>query len=596
MFSSHTERKANDYDVIISGGEGPGAMVAAYEAVITGKKVLLVSNREEAEFLRVQRVYLIEPHRKYLLNLMQETPTDPADIKMIAELCNATVIGLKDIQQFLKRRLQEVGRGYLDSLFLSTISEINLQEGRVIISSVKSKQTTTAEYTFTSLVGADGANHPSATILENDSVPSNPRFTFTLKQLQLPHPHHMTAYFILQRKDKKKITLLPKEDFIISGTALLKDKPDYFWSLSLDKISHKNAGEQQIKCLFAGEITEKLLEAKEYHYDADSYPFEKNEHESLDEYTKRKKSADYINTLEEKIKNETIEKNVLLHIRTLIYAYFKKKLIDLNDFEMHFHMKGHKKDRLKLTIFNVTMSQADQACLEQNEHYFYLMGDAYQTSNYQEGHGLNDAISHAISFGRVMNNEISHQDYNEECEQNKMTIDRSRLSYLGEFLQASMEEMRQKYIVMPYQKSFEAKKQDSAFRFGYFAELSREPTTLELFATARNQANLLQINDALITYKKLIGVGQENRGMAPFHLSICGHVEKDLRDLSECKYVSFQDKPFIFGLLIEIHQAEAQYQNDKLNSSLREARHHKKAEEFKQLLEAVKNTFSAQRK
>jgi hypothetical protein len=601
MFSQHpSEFKSNHYDVIISGGEGPGAMIAAYESLMAGKRVLLVSNREEAEFLREQRIYLNIEYRKYLLNMMQKTPTDAADIKMIAELVSATTISLKDLQAFLKRRLQKVAEetGGLNCLFLSTISQINLQEGKVTVSPIKSTETSKVEYTFTAFVGADGANRPSAKVLADGSVPSNPHFTFSEQQLGFPHPNHMTTYFILKRKDKKRITQLPEEDFIIDETRLYKDdeddddpdEPNYIWSLSLDKMSLQNSDGQQIKCLFAGEITKELLKIKQYNYDVHSYPFEKAKQESPDEYAKRQKSSDYIKMLGEKRKNEIIEKDVLLHIRSLIYSYFKKKDIDLDDFEMHFHMKGQKKDHLKLTVFNVKISEADQAFLEQNNHYFYLVGDAYETSSYQEGHGLKDTFFAAITFGQVMKSEISNEAYNAECKQNKATPEgRFLLLSLGERLHFSMEELRKEYIVMPYQKPHEAKKQEVTFHV--FAP-TREPTTLELFAMARNQANLSQINNAVTTYKKIIDVNQKNRGIASFHLSIQGHVEKDLRDLSRRENISHEDKKLILGLLVEIHTTESRYQGDELIVPALEKRHLRKAEKFKELMTTTKNTPS----
>lgn len=566
------------YDVVISGG-GPGGLVAAIEALKANMSVCVVYNREEDEYLRVQRVYLTQESRIYLLNLLQYTPVDPLDIKLVAELVNATTIAMKDIEGFLKRRLDELPKS-VDYVFLenSTISAIDLPTGKLTVSAIDGLTSTPINYF--SIVGADGTKHHSADVLNSSA--SNPHFTF-IPDTSPKRQNHMSVYFTLTKKNKGPFKL-PDKDFVTSETG------HTLWSLSIDQLSHIKHNGLQVKCSIASEIPEDLLkEIKNYRYDVHSYFLDNDE---------KKHDANFDKMKEEKIKNDATEKRILTLVRSLLLPYFKRNGINLNEFDLEIQMKGQKKDRLKLLAFNIHITQANIAYLEKGDFNFYLIGDAFRTSNYQVGHGLNDAISDAIAFGEVMRGIITNQEYDAKCKafsgvassatNKKEGSELSRMAnaffgrqYLHYFL---MKSIRDRYSdVMPFQAPIA--KQNATFHVGSSSGSSgpsKKTRVLDLFSQAGEFTACGQIHHAIDNYEQILNL-EIVRAHTPFHLSIFGHVDHALKNLRTAVNLLPQDHQRILNLLIRIHHNEGEHHR-KLHHVEEREKHLVEVRSFNELL------------
>src|SRR5438094_7678828 len=99
------------FDVMISGA-GPVGLACAYEALKQNKKVAVITDREMT-FSRVQRIFLDENSRYYLMNMFPKTDIDQFDrddFKFFKELTQSTTIAVKDIEKFLYKKITELSK------------------------------------------------------------------------------------------------------------------------------------------------------------------------------------------------------------------------------------------------------------------------------------------------------------------------------------------------------------------------------------------------------------------------------------------------------------------------------------------------------
>src|SRR5438046_10751776 len=93
-------------DVLIS-GNGPAALAVAFKAIKCCKSVLMVSDKKD-EYLRVQRVYVDHYNRMRLLALSNaDSILNEEDEKIIHSLIHNMTLQIKDIERYMKRRLNE---------------------------------------------------------------------------------------------------------------------------------------------------------------------------------------------------------------------------------------------------------------------------------------------------------------------------------------------------------------------------------------------------------------------------------------------------------------------------------------------------------
>lgn len=233
-----------------------------------------------------------------------------------------------------------------------------MHEGLVKISALEgdaSEQTASFHY----LVAADGARH-HAVDLFNQRHEKEIKITYQSdpNSQTLHHPYHVSAYVTLSRQYGEPIEL-PKNRFISTM------RGEHVCQLVLDKIGHEKHQGKQVKCNFTGE-----LPAEIFH---------------IQDSEARKAAA--LHFIHDAINDVFTERG---HPQAL-------EIHVVNESKKH----GTTKDKLKLSIFERHIQQADLAGVRLGENRFILAGDAYRTPNYQIGSGLNDAMYHAQLVGEV---------------------------------------------------------------------------------------------------------------------------------------------------------------------------------------------------
>lgn len=383
--SSSSLESPEKYDVVISGA-GPAGLASAWEAALAGKSVLIISDRK-MEYMRFQRVALFPETRKYLLDMLNIngklrklcSPTDDEEIKFVLELIERSTVAIKDIERFIKRRLDELQKHrritYLEEF---KISKINMSQGILNAESCEEKPSE-QKFLFDCIIAADGTKHPAANILNKEAA--QPYITY--HPITGPaHRFHMSANVTIERVDEEKLELPAKQ--VVSSTQ------SRAWITYLDSHAKSFTG-KKIKTSFVGEVPRSVFDSvREYN----GKPLDRAVKENAEA-----KSTAYIKQmiqpfLEEKNLNKGAELKVAL-------AKPSKKY-------------GDKKDRLKLRAFETEFCRANVAAIEISERKFILAGDAFSTPNYQFGHGVNHALKHARGIGRIFKGGDIAQ-YNERC-------------------------------------------------------------------------------------------------------------------------------------------------------------------------------------
>lgn len=386
MCKSSSMLTIEKYNTVISGA-GTAALACAWELINRGKRILIVNNRKMI-FTRVQWVTLYPHSREYLLSMLQKngvlrelkSPTDDEDIKFVLEILQKSTIAIKDIERFIKRRLDELN-AHSNITFLgeSQITSINLNTGVVKIRSSEEKSIE-KQFLFDDVIGADGVMHHAANILNKDAKQQLISYSAIA---QPTHRFHMSANVTIKRTDEEKLEL-PKTQAISSFRYGL-------WGMSLDIYAKSFVG-KKIKSSFAGEI-----------------PVET--YQSIKQYNK--------NLFDEKLKNQA-EINAINFIQYCIQPYFDKAKLNRNtELKVELVKPSKKyeieKNKLKLQAFKTDLYRANIGGVEVAGRRFILAGDAFSSPNYQFGNGVNHAFSHARKIGKINDGSMTLYQYTNEC-------------------------------------------------------------------------------------------------------------------------------------------------------------------------------------
>lgn len=389
---------------------GPGGLASAWEAAQAGRNVLIISNRAD-DFVRVQRVLLTPENKEYLASMLRkehagkQKQIDPLDIKFAKELVNNVTIAIKDIERYIRRRLDNLPGGRVSYQFESELSEINLKKGECTIQALRPNTKPKIEeiggetkedskprvVSFDVLIGADGARHHAADVVNNQY--QSPVIKYS--QIESPeHPYHCSCYLTLERKDGKEI-MLPKNKFLTFRMTIPGDGEEKEQNMScfivFDLNSYQNNKGKKVKFGFSGEVPKELVDDI------------KNRNDS-----------------------EKAAEKVLNYIRVVLEKRFAESHINNEDLVVNFvktsQKHGAQKDNLKFQIFQMNLQEANKVVLEEEGNRFILVGDAYRQPNYQFGHGVNHALEHAQLVKKLISGEISLDDYSEECQKLSASI------------------------------------------------------------------------------------------------------------------------------------------------------------------------------
>jgi hypothetical protein len=151
--------------IFIIPGNGPAALLAAWQAAVLGNKIQIIS-KHGPDYLRMNRVFLTFESRLFLLNLLSATDfaqADENDLRFIKDLLHSYTLGLKDIERFIKRRLDTDFSSQITYVYHSTITAVDMNGKEVKIQSTMD-EAASMSLPFDYLIGADGTHHSLANI------------------------------------------------------------------------------------------------------------------------------------------------------------------------------------------------------------------------------------------------------------------------------------------------------------------------------------------------------------------------------------------------------------------------------------------------
>lgn len=380
---SYLDKAYNDikskYDVVIS-GMGPTALAAANEVAKRGKRVLVVSDRG-LDFVRGQRVLLTLDVTFHLRSLRGNS--DFIDSIPVQEKNNN--VAIKDAERYLfetANALRE--QGYcIDFLFESELAEATLKDGVVAIRSKTEKDSEAVKKVeFNFLLGADGIGRHALHVLNRDNQLPEIQVVETPSKY---NPNHATINLTVKMKDgspfhfpENKAHEIFFPDMRITG-------------ICFDLASNRKSHYRSIKCSFTCEIPKELKAIED--------------------------KDDARNAFLEIVRagmQETFAKNNLPGEIELVMPRASMK-------------HGEYKDRIQYGLFGTKDIMLTQAAAEREGKIYASAGDVISNSDYRSGVGLNNGIRNAIAFARLVDKEISVEEYNRQC---AMLIDRMK-----EFLQ-----------------------------------------------------------------------------------------------------------------------------------------------------------------
>lgn len=373
-----------DFDVVIS-GMGPTGLTVALAALKANKQVLLISDRAPG-FTRMQNVFVDCPRRNYLRSMFQMPPKKELpneqdlkfveeDLKFFKELNSHLGLGIKDIERFIFRRIQELPQYQnLSIQYEAQIQDIDMENGKVTISKTNSPSTSMPfEANFTYLIGADGYKHHALNVLAaQNSLPhrDNPK----IETSENVHQFHVTAYITLKRQDGKQLVMPNKH--ALAGT----HGDNYLYVIRLNKEKYEQSlGSTPLKLTVICELPKEIYLTKEKNNDV------------IFNYVK--------NIVNQAFSEQQSENGELV--------------IDISNSRKY----GFAKNRLKLLTFETSPMEYQRPFYINRDKYFIQAGDALINPDYRFGSGLILALMQADDIGKMFTDPDNTPNlYEERCD------------------------------------------------------------------------------------------------------------------------------------------------------------------------------------
>lgn len=358
----------------------------------TVEAVMTSVNHLPQERFQLIQMLTIPPEQqstiKECLSQIENTPENYQDLQMLCGLEKDISTSLKDIERYLKRRVDEAAKEHkinMEYLQHHQLERVNLTRGEASIFSVQ-KKGSIKKVTFTYLLGADGSRHHALDLVNQGF--NSPLIQHRKDEVQF-HEHNISAYIRVKRKDGLTL-VLPEIVEKLEDDSEIKAVKEFYINndglvsiFGIDRSSYIKSQKTSFKTNFVSEIPSNLIEFS-----------------SSGELTASDKE-NMISFIREKVTKALVEAGMQ-------EAELEVSLVKPS------RKHGLAKDKVKLLFFSAHPQTAEKSAVCSNGHYFILVGDAFRSAFYPLGHGAYDAISYGRYTGEVLKGH-SIEEYNEIC-------------------------------------------------------------------------------------------------------------------------------------------------------------------------------------
>lgn len=370
----------DDKSAIVIVGMGPAGIVSAIEAAKKGNRIVLIENRDY--FTRTQRVKVDIETLDYIEALNKLDPkTSKKDEEFLLRNKTESTVPINELQEFLEKKLRALYPNQVEIIKGSDVKvqNINVEERLIQIESkgkVKSVK-------FSHIVGADGTRREMASKI-NQALGNQIGF----KDLETQTRQEAHGAISLRYKPKKG---LPERDekFSLKWTDMERLQA-LGWEEPYLPVCYMFHDESKRHFYVAGEVPSKILKEKD--------PAKKQE--MIIQWGK--------GILELQFGYKNVAESIEIDLSKKTDA------------------KSQQENKLKATIFPMTLQYTDTPCLEMNvgsstpSNAFVLMGDASKNANFLLGHGANDAIRDGKKFGECLQgNQFDFEKYRKHQSEQK---------------------------------------------------------------------------------------------------------------------------------------------------------------------------------
>lgn len=353
-------RETISADVVIVGA-GPAGLTAALVISQAGKSVIVLEKREEKyAFIRPQLVHLEESSRETLAEIKLTNPSslnkdEKRNEKNFKEQLEDKDehIAIKDIQRYLKRRIDETKN--IVCKFEMTLEEVDIKEGHLTVSFPDKK----IDIEFNDLIAADGSSRQTVDILKKSGYPIEYE-----KKHESTFKNFLNGYLRVKKKNGEQFDI--SDRFLDQYTSKNGFDYVYYHHASLRKSDFRVLKFCVTSCISDQDL-KKFEEDKEagwqHLFKVAEQAFSASEYEFI-----------------------PVEKS---------------------------QKTGALKDNLKYQIFQRLFYEAEVAGIEVNGHYFCLIGDAFVNPDFYQGIGTNSAIKHALLVALLIAEAINLEYFNQ---------------------------------------------------------------------------------------------------------------------------------------------------------------------------------------
>ncbi|KTD73278.1 hypothetical protein [Legionella tucsonensis] len=376
------EQERVHYDVVVS-GMGPAGLSAAWEAIRAGKTVCLLTNRDENDYTRVQKVFLQAELREYLHLMFNSLPRKPETISeedrdFLANLDTKRGIPISEVEKYLLRRIKELDNTKFNIFEKSTLADVQLSSGEARIIDSQNQEDK-AKTTFDFLIGADGVHHHAVDEVNKD-LPPKQQIIYQ-RDFKRPHKYHVSVFVpVIKKTDDSPIVLPVKQENESEDARINVGKDGLYFAIIFAHTSNdKTTIECNINCEIPRELYYFYYEAKGAYFDAvNKENQDKNQIKQLEKYYREATKA-----LEEFIKNKILSE-LKMGTKDVAFNPDKNGIIDFS-------------------LFVTILNQASKAFILSQDKIFILMGDSYRAPYYPWGHGINDALTQGKFLRKIFN-------------------------------------------------------------------------------------------------------------------------------------------------------------------------------------------------